>query len=80
MTLLVRHLPPGDNGLPIEIYLFSNDTRWAEFEAIQADLFDHILAVIPEFGLRVFQKPSGLDVRDALSTLSSESVSHGPSL
>ncbi len=63
MTFLIRHLPPGENGLPIEIYVFSNDQEWANFEAIQADIFDHILAVLPLFDLRVFQRPSGYDFR-----------------
>lgn len=62
MTFLVRHLAPTDRGLPLEIYVFSKDQVWANYEAIQADIFDHILAVIPEFGLRVFQMPSGYDV------------------
>ena len=62
MTFLVRHLPPGPTGLPVEIYVFSNDQAWANYEGIQADIFDHLLAVIPEFGLRVFQQPSGYDV------------------
>ena len=61
MTFLVRHLPPGPTGLPIEIYVFSADQVWANYEAIQADIFDHILAVVPEFELRVFQNPSGRD-------------------
>jgi len=63
MTFLVRQLPPGEHGLPIEVYVFSSDQAWANYEAIQADIFDHILAVIPEFDLRVFQQPSGNDVR-----------------
>ncbi len=63
MTFLVRHLPPTDHGLPIEIYVFSNDQVWANYEALQADIFDHILAIIPEFGLRVFQNPTGADFR-----------------
>ncbi|RKX21058.1 MAG: mechanosensitive ion channel family protein, partial [Candidatus Zixiibacteriota bacterium] len=63
MTFLVRHLQPTDKGLPIEIYIFSNDQRWAEYENIQADIFDHILAVLPEFELRVFQQPTGQDLR-----------------
>ncbi len=63
MTFLVRHLPPGEHGLPIEIYVFSNDQAWANYEAIQADIFDHILAVVPMFDLRVFQRPSGGDMR-----------------
>jgi miniconductance mechanosensitive channel len=62
MTFLVRHLQPTPQGLPIEIYVFSSDKAWANYEAIQADIFDHILAAIPEFGLRVFQQPSGADV------------------
>ncbi|MHC4257301.1 MAG: mechanosensitive ion channel family protein [Planctomycetota bacterium] len=61
MTFLVRQLHPTECGLPIEIYVFSSDTVWANYEAIQADIFDHILAVIPEFGLRVFQNPTGSD-------------------
>ena len=61
MTFLVRHLQPNDKGLPVEIYVFSNDQAWANYEAIQADIFDHILAIMPEFGLRVFQNPTGLD-------------------
>ena len=63
MTFLVRQLPPDDHGLPIEIYVFCTDQVWAHYEAIQADIFDHILTVVPEFELRVFQSPSGYDVR-----------------
>lgn len=61
MTLLVRQLAPEGRGLPIEIYCFSADQAWANYETIQADIFDHIYAVVPEFGLRVFQEPTGLD-------------------
>lgn len=67
MTLLVRHLAPTENGLPVEIYVFTSDTRWANYESIQADIFDHILAVIPEFDLRVFQSPSGHDFQEGLN-------------
>ncbi len=63
MTLIVRQLPPRSEGLPIEIYLFISDTRWEQYEAIQADIFDHILAVAPEFGLSVFQRETGEDFR-----------------
>jgi miniconductance mechanosensitive channel len=63
MTFLVRHLQPTELGIPIEIYVFSNDQAWASYEAIQADIFDHILAVIPLFDLRVFQNPTGADWR-----------------
>ena len=63
MTFLVRQLAPGEHGLPIEIYVFCTDVRWAPYEAIQADIFDHILAVLPEFDLRVFQSLSGGDLQ-----------------
>jgi len=63
MTFLVRQLAPGPNGLPLEVYAFAKDTSFAGYEGIQADVFDHILAMVPEFGLRTFQIPSGTDVR-----------------
>ena len=63
MTFLVRQLPPTEYGLPIEIYVFSNDKVWANYEAIQADIFDHVLAVISAFDLRVYQNPTGADFR-----------------
>jgi miniconductance mechanosensitive channel len=62
MTFLVRQLPPGPEGIPIEIYVFSAEQRWVEYEGIVGDLFDHVLAVIPEFGLRVYQRPGGADL------------------
>jgi len=58
MTFLVRHLQPTEKGLPIEIYVFTTTTAWAEYENIQADIFDHIMAVIPEFDLKIYQFPS----------------------
>ena len=61
MTFLIRQLAPGPNGLPIEVYIFSNNTNWIEYEDIQGDIFDHILAILPEFGLRAYQSPSGAD-------------------
>ncbi len=63
MTFLVRQLQPTERGLPIEIYVFSADQDWARYEAIQADIFDHILAIVPLFDLRVFQQPTGADLR-----------------
>lgn len=63
MTLMVRQLQPTSDGLPLEIYCFTNTTAWAEYESIQADIFDHLLAIAGEFGLRVFQHPSGNDMR-----------------
>jgi miniconductance mechanosensitive channel len=64
MTLIVRQLKPGPQGLPMEIYAFSSDTGWSNYEGIQSDIFDHILAMVPEFGLRVFQSPSGADLQE----------------
>jgi miniconductance mechanosensitive channel len=58
MTFLVRHLQPAEKGLPIEIYVFTKTTEWAEYENIQADIFDHVLAAIPQFHLKVYQYPS----------------------
>ena len=66
MTFLVRQLSPRENGLPIEIYVFCKETNWNIYEAVQADIFDHILAVVPEFDLRVFQEPSGSDFQKLL--------------
>ena len=63
MTLIVRQLPPCENGLPIEIYCFSSDKNWANYEDIQSDIFDHLLAIAREFDLNVFQNPTGSDVR-----------------
>jgi len=63
MTFLVRQLPPSGQGIPLQLYFFSKEQRWAHYEAFQADVFDHILAVLPEFGLRAFQEPAGADWR-----------------
>lgn len=63
MTMMVRQLQPGPEGLPLEIYCFSNDTNWVRYEALQADLLDHITAIVPEFGLRLYQSPAGSDVQ-----------------
>ena len=62
MILLVRHLQPTTNGLPMEIYVFTKDVGWVQHESVQADIFDHILAVIPQFDLRLFQNPGGHDL------------------
>lgn len=64
MTILVRQLSPTADGLPLEIYCFTNTTVWAAYEGIQSDIFDHLYAILPEFGLRVYQHPSGLDLRE----------------
>ncbi|WP_330389711.1 mechanosensitive ion channel family protein [Cellulosilyticum sp. I15G10I2] len=61
MIHIVRQLPPSENGLPIEIYAFTSEIAWENYESIQADLFDHILAIVPEFDLRIYQRPTGHD-------------------
>lgn len=63
MTMLVRQLDPSPKGLPLEIYCFTSTTNWNAYEGIQSDIFDHMLAVLPEFGLRHFQEPSGADFK-----------------
>ena len=63
MTFLIRHLAPTENGLPIEIYVFCKDKVWSNYEAIQSDIFDHILAIVPEFDLKIFQSPAGSDFK-----------------
>ena len=70
MTMLVRQLDPGATGIPLEVYCFTATTAWGEYEDIQSDIFDHLLAVLPEFGLRLFQQPGGADVATAVATLS----------
>ena len=62
LTFLIRQLAPSEKGLPIEIYVFTTTTDWIAYESIQADIFDHLLAVIPQFGLHVFQHPTGKDL------------------
>ncbi len=69
MTQLVRQLSPTADGLPLELYCFTNTIAWARYEAIQSDIFDHLLAILPEFGLRVFQHPSGADMRELKHSL-----------
>lgn len=63
LTLMVRQMEASANGIPLEIYAFTKTTEWAVYEGIQSDIFDHIFAVLPEFGLRVHQSPTGYDVR-----------------
>ncbi len=63
LNCMVRHLQPTDHGLPVELYFFSTIKDWIPYEGVQADVFDHVLAIIPEFGLRVFQSPSGADLQ-----------------
>ena len=75
MTFLVRQLQPSENGLPMEIYVFCKDKAWANYEAIQSDIFDHLLAIMTEFDLRVFQFPTGGDLwKGEYSTITKELV------
>jgi miniconductance mechanosensitive channel len=66
MTFLVRQLAPGPKGVPVEIYVFTKTTEWVAYEKIQADIFDHLLASVPIFDLRVFQEPTGMDFKAGL--------------
>ncbi|MEX2496653.1 MAG: mechanosensitive ion channel domain-containing protein [Woeseia sp.] len=68
MTMMVRQLAPGAEGLPIEIYAFTNTTSWADYEGIQSDIFDHVLSITSEFGLHLFQNPTGQDLRRAFGS------------
>jgi len=68
MEILVRHMAPTESGLPLEIYAFCKDKQWEIFEDIQAEIFDHLLAILPEFDLSAYQNPSGVDIR-SLKTL-----------
>ena len=63
MIMLVRQLQPTAQGMPIELYFFSANTMWVKYEGLQAEVFDHVLAVVHQFGLKVFQSPSGLDLQ-----------------
>lgn len=63
MTIMVRQLESDSNGIPIEIYAFTNTTVWVDYERIQSDIFDHIFSILPQFNLLVHQSPTGNDVR-----------------
>lgn len=65
MPQMVRQLPQGENGLPLEIYVFTDDTKWEIYERIQSDIFDHIFSSAEEFGLRIFQNPTGYDMQQS---------------
>ena len=75
LTQMVRQLQPGPTGLPLEIYCFTATTAWVEYEGIQADIFDHLYAIVPEFGLRVFQEPTGADLGRWLPEVAREAES-----
>ncbi|MBY4597053.1 mechanosensitive ion channel family protein [bacterium BD-1] len=79
MTLMVRLMQPTPEGAPLELYCFTGTTAWVDYEAIQGDIFDHLLAILPEFGLRSFQSPGGADLR-ALAHASGGGASKTPAL
>ena len=64
LTFLIRQLEPSANGLPIEIYVFATTIEWAKYEEVQAHVFDHIFAVVKEFGLAIYQNPTGNDFKN----------------
>ena len=67
MTLMVRTMEPTAEGVPLELYCFTNTTAWVVYEGVQGDIFDHLLSILPEFGLRPYQSPSGHDLRAGLA-------------
>ncbi len=67
MTAMVRELQPTSEGIPVEIYFFTSLQEWVSYEHTQADVLDHVIAMVPGFGLRIYQSPSGLDLRAALA-------------
>ena len=77
LNCMVRHLQPTDHGLPVELYFFTTVKDWIPYEGVQADVFDHVLAIIPEFGLRVFQSPSGADFRQLYGNLDAQPMENG---
>jgi miniconductance mechanosensitive channel len=76
MTQLVRQMEPTPQGLPMEIYCFTNTVAWNDYEAIQSDIFDHLLAILPEFGLRLAQQPTGADVSELMKALGQTTKPH----
>ena len=77
-SLIIRQLQPTSEGLPLEIYAFANTTVWKDYEAIQSDIFDHLIAIIPEFGLKVYQAPSGADFRQYTASSADQGKSSDP--
>ncbi|MDM1753664.1 mechanosensitive ion channel [Acinetobacter towneri] len=73
-SLIIRQLQPSSEGLPLEIYAFTKTTAWKEYESIQSDIFDHLLAIIPEFDLKVYQAPSGSDLKQIAAPFKANSV------
>ncbi|NNG80664.1 mechanosensitive ion channel domain-containing protein [Acinetobacter sp. ANC 5378] len=79
-SLIIRQLQPTSEGLPLEIYAFTNTTVWKDYEAIQSDIFDHLIAIIPEFGLKVYQAPSGADFKQFAAVSAPVAEQNDPSV
>ncbi|HET9033042.1 MAG TPA: mechanosensitive ion channel domain-containing protein [Dokdonella sp.] len=81
MTLIVRQLAASGEGIPLELYCFTKTTAWSDYEGIVSDIFDHMIAILPEFGLRLYQKPAGSDLREAIEAVGTrEAAAEGPRL
>ena len=72
LTLMVRQLAPTTSGLPLEIYAFTSSVEWTDYESVQSDIFDHILAIISLFDLKLTQSPSGHDIKNFLTNLNND--------
>lgn len=72
--MMIRQLASGENGIPMEVYAFTKDTAWINYEGVQSDIFDHIYAVAREFGLRIFQTPSGYDIKNMSSIITDSKI------
>lgn len=80
MTIMVRQLPTGENGLPLEIYAFSKSIDWIKYETVQSDIFDHLLAFVPYFDLQIFQSPAGKDIRSAIENIGNFTPQKNPEI
>ena len=78
LDCMIRHLQPTENGIPMQLYFFSSIKEWATYEGIQADVFDHVMAIIPEFDLRIFQNPSGFDLQQVAERIGISSTDSQP--
>ena len=65
--MMVRMMEPQSEGIPVEVYCFTAVTAWSQYERIQGDVFDHLLSILPEMGLRLYQAPSGADMSGLVS-------------
>ena len=78
MAMMVRMMEPQSDGIPVEVYCFTAVTAWVEYERIQGDIFDHLLAILPELGMRLYQQPSGADIGEMGGRLRESAMGNGP--